>query len=141
MSLIKYDAKFCTVSHYSPVKVCMHTCCVDRQFYKRVILCNSLVWSCEITGQAGLTYQEAVQSELRTRNRLAAIPASLRKPLLLLARLTSRTDITDARNDIFPFVSQHFFVKEEVMSVVASGDRYNNERLRHTLTDLILSHH
>jgi len=102
-------------------------CCADRKFFDRIILCNSLVWSCELTGLSGLTYQEAVKSELRTRNRLASIPSSLRAPLLLLMCQTRRTSITDARDDIFPFVSKRFFVDEEVMATVGSNDRYVGE--------------
>jgi len=77
-----------------------------------------------MTGHSGLTYKEAVDSELRARNRLDGIPDALRKPLLLLMQLTRRTCITMARDDIFPFVKQHFFVEEEVMAAVGSDDRY-----------------
>ena len=39
-----------------------------------MILCNSLLWSCEMTGKAGLTYQEAADSERAARKSLNAVP-------------------------------------------------------------------
>ena len=45
---------------------CEATCEVFRdydEFYQRIILCNSTVWSCTLTGKANLTYDEAVESE------------------------------------------------------------------------------
>jgi len=82
------------------------------------------MWSCELTGQSGLTYQEAARSEVHAKNRLEAIPDALRKPLLLLMRQTRQSNIRDARDDIFPFVTRHFFVDEEVMAVVGSNERH-----------------
>ena len=38
-----------------------------EQFFERTILCNSLVWSCSVTGKSGMTYEEAVESEAKVR--------------------------------------------------------------------------
>ena len=38
-----------------------------EEFFERTILCNSLVWSCAITGKAGLTFEEALESEQAAR--------------------------------------------------------------------------
>ena len=50
-----------------------------EEFFQRTILCNSLVWSCSVTGKANLTYEEAVASEKKAKKRLgedvAPIPA------------------------------------------------------------------
>lgn len=81
------------------------------------------MWSCEATGQSGLTYLEAVAADRRAINRLADFTDALRCPLLLLMQLTRRRKITDARDDIFPFVSRHFFVDEEVTATISSNDR------------------
>lgn len=45
-----------------------------REFCQRVILCNSLVWSCSLTGKPQLTYQEALQSEENARMLLKTFP-------------------------------------------------------------------
>ena len=44
------------------------------KFFERMILCNSLLWSCEMTGKSGLTYQEATDSERAARKTLSAVP-------------------------------------------------------------------
>jgi len=38
-----------------------------EDYYRRALLCNSLVWSCSITGRSGLTFEEALESETRGR--------------------------------------------------------------------------
>jgi len=38
-----------------------------EEFCQRVILCNSLVWCCSLTGKPQLTYEEALQSEENAR--------------------------------------------------------------------------
>ena len=109
--------------------------CIDRKFFERIILCNSLVWSCEITGQSSLTYQEAVEADRRASSRLADFPLPLRCPLLLLMQLTRQRKITDARDDVFSFVNKQFFVDEEVMATISAQDRY--VRLWLILTDFL----
>ena len=42
-----------------------------EQFFERTILCNSLVWSCSVTGKSGLTYEEAVDSEQKAKKRIS----------------------------------------------------------------------
>ena len=117
--------KYCSaVTNYCIIIVFCDLWFVGRKFFERIILCNSLVWSCEITGQTGLTYQEAVEADRRAKSRLADFPEALRCPLLLLMQLTRRRKLTDARDDIFSFVKQHFFVEEEVMATISSQDRF-----------------
>jgi len=96
-------------------------CC--RKFFERIILCNSLVWSSEITGQSGLTYKEAVEADRRAKNRLADFPEALRCPLLLLMQMTRRKRISSACDDIFSFVRRNFFVDEEVIATMSSQER------------------
>jgi len=43
-------------------------------FFARVILCNSLVWQCSLTGKANLTFQEALDSELAARKQIKGFP-------------------------------------------------------------------
>jgi ATP-utilising chromatin assembly and remodelling N-terminal. len=45
-----------------------------REFCQRVILCNSLVWCCSLTGKPQLTYQEALQSEENARVLIKTFP-------------------------------------------------------------------
>ena len=73
------------------------------EFFQRTILCNSLVWSCAITGRANLTYEEAVESERKAKKRLGAIPKPLKKGLLWLASRTKRGRLADLVDDVYVF--------------------------------------
>jgi bromodomain adjacent to zinc finger domain protein 1A len=96
-------------------------CC--RKFFERVILCNSLVWSCGLTGRSGLTYQEAAESENHARRRLSDFPKSLQLPILLLMTKTRRRRLADAREDIYTFIKDRYFVAEEIIALLPSGAR------------------
>lgn len=87
---------------------------VISDFFKRTILCNSLVWSCSLTGRPGLTYQEALESEEKALKFLSSFPVYLETPVLLLARMTKRGRLADLCEDIFAFVKDRFFVGEIV---------------------------
>lgn len=76
-----------------------------ESFFQRTILCNSLVWSCSVTGKSNLTYEEAVESEKKARKRLGDIPKPLKKALLWVADHTSRGRITDLVDDVYVFSS------------------------------------
>ena len=53
-------------------------------FFDRLILCNSLVWTCSITGKPGLTYQEAQESEAKGRKTLSNFPEHLPKVIFII---------------------------------------------------------
>jgi len=93
-----------------------------REFFERIILCNSLVWSCSITGRAGLTYQEAVECEEKALKNLATFPGYLQKPVLFLATLTHRSRLVDMNDDVFVFAKDRFFIGE-VVEVSVGGER------------------
>ncbi|KAJ8308342.1 hypothetical protein KUTeg_013216 [Tegillarca granosa] len=93
-----------------------------EEFFERIILCNSLVWSCSITGRAGLTYQEAVECEEKALKNLATFPSYLQKPVLYLATLTHRSRLVDMNDDIFMFVKDRYFIGEMV-EVMIGGER------------------
>ncbi|CAG5126855.1 unnamed protein product [Candidula unifasciata] len=81
-------------------------------FFERIILCNSLVWSCAITGRSGLTFQEAEECEEKAKKNLATFQDSLKKPLLFLATLTHRSRLNDLNDDVFVFAKDRFFIGE-----------------------------
>lgn len=84
------------------------------EFFERTILCNSLVWSCALTGRAGLTYLEAVESERRAKQSLQNFPSVLVQPLLHLAALSRRCRLTELCEDVYTFVKDRFFPGETV---------------------------
>ncbi|XP_018590330.1 bromodomain adjacent to zinc finger domain protein 1A isoform X2 [Scleropages formosus] len=93
------------------------------EFFERTILCNSLVWSCAVTGKPGLTYQEALESEKRARQSLQSFPSALVVPLLHLASLTHRTRLQEICDDVYSYVKDRFFAGETVDVVTHSGVR------------------
>ena len=93
-------------------------------------MCNSLVWTCSITGRPGLTYQEALDSEERARKRLADFPNTLQKPILYLSLLTHRSRVNDLNDDVFVFARDRFFIGETV-EVHMGSEKYVHAWLSH----------
>ena len=89
-----------------------------REFWERLVLCNSMVWCCELTGRPNLTYLEALECESRARRCLSKFPQLLRRPILYLASLTRRGRFIDLNEDVFAFVRDRYFVGEEVEAIV-----------------------
>uniref|UniRef100_A0A3P8SXS1 Bromodomain adjacent to zinc finger domain protein 1A n=1 Tax=Amphiprion percula TaxID=161767 RepID=A0A3P8SXS1_AMPPE len=100
------------------------------EFFERTILCNSLVWSCALTGRAGLTYLEAVDSERRAKQNLQSFPQSLVAPLLHLAALSRCCRLTELCEDVYAFVKDRFFPGETVDVNGRNGARYVCEILQ-----------
>lgn len=94
-----------------------------EEYFARVILCNSLVWTCSITGKPGLTFQDALQSEEIAISMLKQFPEALRRPLLYLATLTRRKRHADACEDVFGFARDRYFVGEKVEVTIKSQKR------------------
>ncbi|CAO2586309.1 Bromodomain adjacent to zinc finger domain protein 1A [Lemmus lemmus] len=92
-------------------------------FFERTILCNSLVWSCAVTGRPGLTYQEALESEKRARQNLQSFPEPLIIPVLYLTNLTHRSRLHEICDDIFAYIKDRYFVEETVEVIRNNGTR------------------
>ncbi|XP_077625360.1 bromodomain adjacent to zinc finger domain protein 1A isoform X1 [Crocuta crocuta] len=92
-------------------------------FFERTILCNSLVWSCAVTGRPGLTYQEALESEKKARQNLQSFPEPLIIPVLYLTNLTHRSRLHEICDDIFAYVKDRYFVEETVEVIRNNGAR------------------
>ncbi|KAH7941434.1 hypothetical protein HPB49_013683 [Dermacentor silvarum] len=90
------------------------------EYFARVILCNSLVWTCSLTGKPGLTYQDALSSEEHALKILASFPTALRKPLLYIANLTRRGRLADLCDDVYSFARDRYFVGESVEVTIKS---------------------
>nr|XP_042713426.1 bromodomain adjacent to zinc finger domain protein 1A isoform X5 [Chrysemys picta bellii] len=105
-------------------------------FFERTILCNSLVWSCAVTGKPGLTYQEALESEKKARLNLQSFPEALIVPVLYLATLTHRSRLHEICDEIFAYVKDRYFVGETVEVV-----RNNGARLQCKILEVIAPPH
>uniref|UniRef100_A0A671MXH0 Bromodomain adjacent to zinc finger domain protein 1A n=1 Tax=Sinocyclocheilus anshuiensis TaxID=1608454 RepID=A0A671MXH0_9TELE len=91
------------------------------EFFERTILCNSLVWSCAMTGKPCLTFQEALESERKARFNLQKFPNALLVPLLHLTALTHRSRLHEICDDVYAYVKERFFPGEIVDVVSRSG--------------------
>ena len=87
-------------------------------FFQRTILCNSLVWSCSITGKSGLTYEEAVEAERKAKKRLGTLPKPLKKALCWLTNKTRRGRLADLVDDVYVYAFNRFFKGEMVEAIV-----------------------
>ena len=87
-------------------------------FSSRTILCNSLVWSCSVTGKTNLTYEEAVESERKAKKRLGTLPKPLKRGLLWLTDHTQRGKLSDLVDDVWRFASGRYFKNEVVEAIV-----------------------
>ncbi|XP_078248441.1 bromodomain adjacent to zinc finger domain protein 1A isoform X1 [Pogona vitticeps] len=92
-------------------------------FFERTILCNSLVWSCAVTGKPGLTYQEALESEKKARQNLQNFPEPLIVPVLYLVTRTQRSRLHEVCDDVFAYVKDRYFVGEIVEVLRNNGER------------------
>ncbi|KAF5304910.1 hypothetical protein FQR65_LT00794 [Abscondita terminalis] len=105
------------LSNHEEVFHCVMTNEIFREyeeFCQRVILCNSMVWTCNFTGKSGLTYLEALESEKESQDMLKDFPTELRIPILFLASKTHRSSFTEMTEDIYQFMKDRYFVGENV---------------------------
>ncbi|CAK9822646.1 Bromodomain adjacent to zinc finger domain protein 1A [Anthophora retusa] len=85
-----------------------------NEFCERIILCNSLIWSCSITGRTNMTYEEALQCEENAKKSLKEFPMELRIPILYLASKTNRSSFNEMIEDVYQFARDRYFVGEMV---------------------------
>lgn len=92
-----------------------------EQFFERTILCNSLVWSCSVTGKSGLTYEEAVESEAKAKKRISNLPKPLKKGILWLSHhKTKKGRLGEVVDDVYDFIKVRYFVGEIVDAVIGN---------------------
>lgn len=63
---------------------CFHIFCDCSEFCERIILCNSLIWSCSITGRSNMTYEEALQCEENAKKSLKEFPMEVQHLKLII---------------------------------------------------------
>ncbi|EFN82387.1 Bromodomain adjacent to zinc finger domain protein 1A [Harpegnathos saltator] len=85
-----------------------------NEFCARIILCNSLIWSCSITGRTSMTFQEALECEENAKKSLKEFPMELRIPILYLASKTNRFSFNEMIEDVYQFARDRYFVGEMV---------------------------
>ncbi|XP_070490285.1 bromodomain adjacent to zinc finger domain protein 1A isoform X2 [Chironomus tepperi] len=86
-------------------------------FFERVMLTNSVVWTCSLTGRPELTYAEALASEKTARKLLRQFPSALRGPVILVASRTKRSALKELVDDVYNIIKDRFF-KDEKLDVL-----------------------
>ncbi|KPJ17020.1 Bromodomain adjacent to zinc finger domain protein 1A [Papilio machaon] len=99
-----------------------------EEYCERIILVNSMVWTCEMTGKNNLTYAEAMESEKAARKSLKDFPMELRIPILYLAAKTKRCSFAEMSEDVFNFVRERYFVGESVEACL-EGDQWREAHI------------
>lgn len=95
-----------------------------EDYFHRVMLISSIVWSCSITGKPNLTYAEALESEKQARRILRTFPAAVKGPFLMVASKTKRSAFNEMLDDVFGFIKEHYFESESVDALEPSGRKY-----------------
>ena len=94
-----------------------------RAFFKRTILCNSLVWSCEVTLKHGLTYEEAYESEQEARKIVERVPQPIKQGVLTLVHYTRHSRLDNLCDEVFNYIRDRYQEGEEI-DVKYKGEKY-----------------
>ncbi len=73
-----------------------------------------MVWTCSITGKTGLTYEEAVQSELNANNMLTSVSPAIQLPVIYLMNYINESKFGAIVDMIYAFISNRYFINEEI---------------------------
>lgn len=85
-----------------------------RSFFNRHYLCESLVWTCELSGQSNLNYSQALKSEKEAQKNLDSLSICYQKAALSLIHHTRRTNLKTLCEEIVSFYKRRFIVGEVV---------------------------
>ena len=94
-----------------------------RSFFKRTILCNSLVWSCEITLKHGLTYEEAIESEQEAKKIVKQVPQPIKRGIITLVHYTRHSRLDNLCDEVFYYIRDRYQEGEEI-EVKYKGEKY-----------------
>lgn len=98
-------------------------CFLISDFFERIILCNSFVWSCVVTGRFGLIYQEVFELEKKVRQNFQSFLELLIILVLYLINFIYRLRLYEICDDIFVYVKDRYFVEEIVEVIRNNGVR------------------
>uniref|UniRef100_A0A182YH52 Bromodomain adjacent to zinc finger domain protein 1A n=1 Tax=Anopheles stephensi TaxID=30069 RepID=A0A182YH52_ANOST len=106
-----------------------------EDYFHRVMLISSMVWSCAMTGRPNLTYSEALESEKAARKLLKTFPAAVKGPFLLVASHTQRTSINEMHEDVYGFVKDRLFQGETVDAMDLTRKTFRRAVISHVVVD------
>ncbi|XP_055524953.1 bromodomain adjacent to zinc finger domain protein 1A isoform X2 [Wyeomyia smithii] len=104
-------------------------------YFHRVLLISSIVWSCSITGKPNLTYAEALESEKQARKVLKSFPHAIKAPFLLIASHTKRCSLNAQLDDVLGFIKDRYFKGEELDAVDPNKNIYRSVTILEVLSN------
>lgn len=110
-------APFADILNFTTSSLFSHS----SDYFERVMLTNSVIWQCALTGRPELTFSEAMDSEKTARKLLRQFPSALRGPIILVASNTKRSALKELVDDVFNFVKDRYFKDEKVDVMNESG--------------------
>lgn len=112
----KLDCICCLSCKYGKQSfLCTHVTITHcRSFFNRHYLCESLVWTCELSGQSNLTYTQALESEKEAQRQLDSLSSCYQKAVLTLIHHTKRTNLKTLSEEIISFY-RHRFIEGEIV--------------------------
>lgn len=93
-----------------------------EDYFQRVMLLNSTIWSCAETGKQNLTYSEALKSERRARKTGENVPEFLKGIALMTVEAQQQRSFVTLTSKVFSFMKERLFKGEEV---VATRTKHN----------------
>lgn len=96
---------------------------VSRDFFNRQFLCTTFAWSCELTGQHDLTYEQAAQSEREAQAVLDSIQDCMKQAILSLLHHSFRTNVKTVVDEVTSFFKDRFVLGEELEYFPTPGEK------------------
>uniref|UniRef100_A0A1B0GK09 Bromodomain adjacent to zinc finger domain protein 1A n=1 Tax=Lutzomyia longipalpis TaxID=7200 RepID=A0A1B0GK09_LUTLO len=86
-----------------------------EDYFERVMLINSMVWTCALTGKSSLTYSEALESEENARETLSNFSKALKTAVVIITTYTRRSGVLDLMDELYTYMKDRYFKGEEVI--------------------------
>lgn len=100
--------------NYPAISYIFHAYTHYRSFFNRHYLCESLVWTCELSGQSNLTYTQALKSEEEARRCLNSLSLCYQRAALSLIHHARRTNLKSLTEEIVSFYKRRFVIGEVI---------------------------
>ncbi|XP_059612021.1 bromodomain adjacent to zinc finger domain protein 1A [Phlebotomus argentipes] len=86
-----------------------------EDYFERVMLINSMLWTCALTGKSNLTYAEALESEQNARETLNNFSKALKTAVVIVTTYTQRSSMLDLTEQVYGYMKDRYFKHEEVI--------------------------
>uniref|UniRef100_A0A1B0DH02 Uncharacterized protein n=1 Tax=Phlebotomus papatasi TaxID=29031 RepID=A0A1B0DH02_PHLPP len=86
-----------------------------EDYFERVMLINSMLWTCALTGKTSLTYTEALESEQNARETLCNFSKPIKTAVVIICSYTRRSGMMDLIEELYSYMKDRYFKGEEVI--------------------------